>query len=170
MLNKMKENKNMIYLVLAIIAAALIAPTVVSMLAYQITENAICNLVYYAMLIAAAVVIAAFAGLKKACIVVPFLLVECADVFTDIVSIIQSESYASVFYGLVALAAVVLYFVAKKNNKLFSVVLIILLVQFGFAVAGTFAGSTISLARLIILAIITIELYLGNKEKNNEEV
>ena len=177
MVNKIVSNKNIIAEILSVLAIALFIPEIINLF-NQDFRDVVFTLILYSTAILSAVYILVLLLTKKEltlkALIIPVILLFGGIIANCLRSVIENNSWSSVYYTALYSAAIIAYLLLafNENRKEFKILVYILfLIILATNLLGVFSGSSISLARLIVGLIIIGNVYLSlnNKEEGNNE-
>ena len=165
-MTKIKENLSQIIKVSAIVAIALIIPTILGLLDETFSESILFSLGYYVLLAASGVclLVAAIKNCNK-CDLLPVIFLSSAMLVNYSNTLVSSGIYFNIV-AMVALyvAIIILSIIKNKCKCLKNAYLILLLIASAFQLSGALSGGIISLSALIILVLIIFKEYFVEGE------
>jgi len=170
MKDKLIQNKNIIILIAAIVACALLVPSFIGILGNEITSQSVTSLVIsVATLLANLFFIFCFITKKdinKKLLIIPIAIFEGALLVGQIYSIIQYNSWSSIYYAALYAAVIIIYVIYFfKSNSILKITLYILFaICMAFDLLNVFQGSNVDFSRLITNLIFIGNLYLISEE------
>ena len=173
MKEKIVANKSIIMLIASIVAAALLVPTFIGYFGARVTANTLLELIEDGLLLFSALVLVFLLAYKKELtlntLLIPVVLITSSLMLGSIYSIIEYDSWISIYYLAIYGSILILYIIAMINpiKYIKYALYVLLLIVIVMALLGVFGGNMISTARVIIFVIITINFYLltNGKEK-----
>lgn len=179
MIEKIVKNKNVIAIILSILAMALVAPEIINLFNQDINDSWV-SLVLNGTVVLSAVFILILALSKKEfgikSLLLPVIFLYSGSIINSVRNIIDFNSWSSVYYLALYGALVVAYILLMLNNNktLKYVVYMLFIIVLSLNLLAVFNGSATGLARfvlgLIIVGNVYLELGCNKKEvKENEE-
>ena len=173
MVDKIKSNKKIIFITLAIVSCACILPSIFALFASQITDNSIISLIYYLCFVLANGAIILFMTTKNELDLklqfIPLVIAFGGIIVLNIYNIIAFESYTYVYYIAVYLATIIVYLMyMTKLEKLKYALYVLLAIILVFNIASTLGGSLLGLGTTILVSMFIINLFLTNQEKGEK--
>ena len=173
MVDKIKSNKKIIFIVLAIVSCACILPSVFGLLGNNITDNSITTLVYYLCLIIANLLIIFFVYSKDELDLklqfIPLAIAFGGMLVINVYNMISFESYINIYYIAIYAATIIVYLLYITSlEKLKYALYILLAIILVFQIASALGGSLFGLGTTILVSLFIINLLLSNLNKGEK--
>ena len=183
MLEKIKNNKYMIFLVAGIVAVALAIYAFSSSLNiyYDYLDNEyipssmktdqLIEVIKNALIILAIIpfiIIGRYKMMIKSALIFSILVYYLADSFSIIYKFIDDKDYSSLFYVLLNVVIIVFAIISLTNRSYLFVTLVLLLIDTAFNLLDVFRGSEIGFAQFILCLLLMAGIYFHNTESKTE--
>ena len=173
MIDKIKSNKKIIFIILAIVSCACIIPSIFAILGNDINDSSITTLVYYLCLIIANLLIIFFVFTKNELDLklqlIPLVIAFGGIIVINVFNMIKYDSYSTIYYIAIYAAAIIVYLLyISKLEKLKYALYVLLAIILVFQIASALSGSLFGIGILILVSIFAINLFLQNQEKGEK--
>ncbi len=175
MLDFVRRNKFILFVILGIISFSLIVPSLITLI--DSLDNAsgdyktylLIRITEYACFMLTAVVFIIQGSKKyldKTLISCGIILYYASDTAELLYNFIKYDSYSSVFYIVLNVVIIIVSIMALTNAKYFFTAAIILLIDCAFSLVQTFNGSAVGFASLMLSLMIIAAIYFYSSSSN----
>ena len=181
MLEKIKNNKYMIFLVAGIVAAALALYAFSSSLNfyYNYLDNEfisnsykidlLIDVIKNAFIILSIIpfiIIGRNKMMIKSALIISIIIYYFADTFDIIYDFVENKDYSSLFFSLLNVIIVIFAIISLTNKNYLFLTLVLLLIDSAFNLLSIFNGSAIAFAQFILCLLLIGGIYFYNIESN----